>query len=934
MGKNTTTTNASTTSANPQAAQDYTSLLNQAQGVAATPYQAYTGELTAPVNSQQQTGIGGINAASGQAQPAVNQALGIAGAAANPLTQQQIQQYQNPYTQDVVNATQAQFNNQNAQQQQSLTGNAIAQGALGGNRTGVAAANLAGQQSLAQAPVIAGLYSNSYNQGLATANQQFQTNPLAAAGSIANFGISGQGAALSGAGAQLGAGTLEQQTQQATDTANQQAYAQQQAYPFQTAQWLAGIDTGVGSALGSSSTGQTTAPAPNQAAQYAGLGLAAASFLARGGRVGYADGGPVQHMGVGGTPWSNAPSWVPTFSGVHSAGLHAGSAPSAQSPAAPSFDYGKIVSANNKDSSTGLIDQYFGSNPIPAGASVPDAYGATSVGGAPLNAMYARGGVVGYAEGGAPAIDFGDPGWDSPDIGPGIGPAMFADRFAPANDSPLGPMTRGQGIALASKGQPDIAPANDTAATYDDGQGPVRMYGQRPEGNTAPVGAPPVAAKDDDDDEVPANATPTSGAALASAAYKPPYDIGPADYAKPADRGSGLPNLGILPISSNARSGLLAAGLGMLASRSSNFGNAVGEGGLHGLTAYSAAEDRDRKVADEAQKLSLEAKKTANELAHQTFTTNESARHNQATEAQAKVNADRTKFMPAGSAMTADGAIHPLVMDQSTGKMIDAVTRQPPTASDKTMAKGEKAPLSDDDAKAVAQRYVRTGDRTQLQGLGMSGAARQKVNHYIGEVQKEEGISDQDLGTRVAEWEGRKAGQRVLGTQEAKMGSAAFEAEGAMKLARGTIDKVPRTSYLPLNKLIQGYQTQTLNPDQAELYGRAQAIVNTYSAVMARGANITTDASRGHAEALLNTAGDHDTWNRMLDTLQSEIDMAKGSPERMREFYRKQFGAKAVVPEGTQPGAAAQPGATVATPQTKVINGTTYVNRNGQWFAQ
>jgi hypothetical protein len=292
-----TSTSSSTTSAAPQATSAYQALLDRAQGVAATPYQAYTGELTAPINSQQQAGISGINAASGQAQPAINQALGLAAGAANPLTAAQIQQYQNPYTQNVIDVTQAQFNNQNAQQQQQLTGNAISQGALGGNRVGVAQANLAGQEALSQAPVIAGLYSNSYQQGLATAGQQFQQNPLAAAGSIANFGLAGQNAALTGAGAQLGAGTVQQQTQQQIDAANQAAYSQQQAYPYQQTQWLAGLDTGVGPGLGSSSTGQTTAPAPNQLSQYAGLGLAAASFLARGGRVSLGD---VQHFDGGG----------------------------------------------------------------------------------------------------------------------------------------------------------------------------------------------------------------------------------------------------------------------------------------------------------------------------------------------------------------------------------------------------------------------------------------------------------------------------------------------------------------------------------------------------------------------------------------------------------------------------------------------------------
>jgi len=280
-GSNTSTT---TSSADPAAMTAYYSLLNRAQGVANTPFQDYGGEFTAPVNAQQQLGIANINAA----QPVFGQALTMAQNAAQPLTQAQIQQYQSPYTQDVVNATQNQFNNQNAQQQSALTGNATAQNALGGNRVGVAQSNLANQQQLAQAPVIAGLYNQSYNSGVNTALTQQQAMAQGAYG-VANTGQ----AMLGAAGAQIGAGTLQQQTQQQQDAALYNQFLMRQAYPFQTTQWLAGIDTGVGSQLGGTSS--TTGPAPNQASQYLGAGLTAASlFLKRGGGVsGYAAGGGI-----------------------------------------------------------------------------------------------------------------------------------------------------------------------------------------------------------------------------------------------------------------------------------------------------------------------------------------------------------------------------------------------------------------------------------------------------------------------------------------------------------------------------------------------------------------------------------------------------------------------------------------------------------------
>ena len=70
MGKGSNTTTSSTsTRADPQADAAYRDILARAQGVASTPYQAYTGELTADVNSQQNAGISGINAAAGYANP-------------------------------------------------------------------------------------------------------------------------------------------------------------------------------------------------------------------------------------------------------------------------------------------------------------------------------------------------------------------------------------------------------------------------------------------------------------------------------------------------------------------------------------------------------------------------------------------------------------------------------------------------------------------------------------------------------------------------------------------------------------------------------------------------------------------------------------------------------------------------------------------------
>jgi soluble lytic murein transglycosylase-like protein len=287
-GSNTTTTTQS-----PTALPAYQNAINQLQTVGANPYTPYGGELVSPVNQQQQLGISGINQNAYTGIPYLQTAENTLQTAANPLTAGQIQQYYSPYQQDVVGATEAQFNNQNAIQQQQILGNAAAQGALGGDRTAVAQSVLAGQQQAQEAPVIAGLENQGYTQALQTAAGQFQQNPEQAAYGIANTGQAIENAGLTGANAQVGAGTLEQQTQQAADTAAYQQYMMQQFMPESMLSWELPLLTGVGSQEGG--TSQTTAPAPNQTAQYAGLGLAALGMFAnRGGRV--------RRMADGGTP--------------------------------------------------------------------------------------------------------------------------------------------------------------------------------------------------------------------------------------------------------------------------------------------------------------------------------------------------------------------------------------------------------------------------------------------------------------------------------------------------------------------------------------------------------------------------------------------------------------------------------------------------------
>lgn len=382
-GSPSTSTTTSNNAPPAEFLQAYQGVNNQAQNVAATPYQSYQGNTIAPfapgqVQGMQQvqdlTANGGVQAPyldaaarsllnaqtpliqniptlsdpvlQGQAYNAIQNFAGAAGPdiqnaasqgaqnimnASKAFNPNSIQPWESPYTQDVVNATQNQFNNANAIQQQQVIGDAIGKGAWGGDRSAVAQALTAGQQQLAQAPVIAGLYNTGYQnatqaaqtaanmglqgstsagslglqgaaqqaaarqaagqaqQGIFSGQQQTElganeANAWLASQAGALFGNLGQEAqtlGLQGANANLGIGGMQQGMGQSLLNVPYEQNLAAQAYPFQTTGWLANIAEGLGGASGGNSS--TTVPGPSTASQVAGLGLGAAGVAGQAG---------------------------------------------------------------------------------------------------------------------------------------------------------------------------------------------------------------------------------------------------------------------------------------------------------------------------------------------------------------------------------------------------------------------------------------------------------------------------------------------------------------------------------------------------------------------------------------------------------------------------------------------------------------------------
>ena len=368
MGKSTTSTQQSGPPASVLA--NYNQVYNQAQNLASQPYPTYSGSLLAGFQPQQTAGFNDVNTAVNSYQPFLNAAsqdatnatgmmapgtfggtvgnysnsgigtflgasenYGTSGvqqaeAASNSVNAKNfgntVQNYYSPYAQSVIAPTEAQFNQQNAVQQSQLAGSAAAQGAYGGDRQAVQAAQTAGQQQLAEAPVIAGLETQGYNQaeqqamqaaglGETTAGMSMQNASQAlqegnlqnsafnsatqamqsdawlnSQGSFAmgNLGNEAESLGLTGANAEIGAGGMQQQQAQQELNIPYQQFQQAEQNPYQMTNYLESMATGLGSLSGTQ--GSSTQPGPSPYSTIAGLGLTAAalgSVFEHGGRV-------------------------------------------------------------------------------------------------------------------------------------------------------------------------------------------------------------------------------------------------------------------------------------------------------------------------------------------------------------------------------------------------------------------------------------------------------------------------------------------------------------------------------------------------------------------------------------------------------------------------------------------------------------------------
>lgn len=203
-------------------------------------YVPYGGERLAPLTTEQQLARQGAVQQSQAYRPDLQASRALTNMGAAPISAENISQYQNPYSQAVMQTTLDELERRQQISDQGLSDQAVKSGAYGGARFGVQQAESQRNLRDVQAKAAADIQAKSYQQALAAAQADKQRQGAAGQqyGNIAGQEMQLGGAGLSGL---YQAGGLGQTQAQAGRDIAYEDFQRQQQFPYAQTQYAAGI---------------------------------------------------------------------------------------------------------------------------------------------------------------------------------------------------------------------------------------------------------------------------------------------------------------------------------------------------------------------------------------------------------------------------------------------------------------------------------------------------------------------------------------------------------------------------------------------------------------------------------------------------------------------------------------------------------------------
>ena len=203
-------------------------------------YVPYGGERLAGLTTEQQMARQGAVQQAQAYRPDLQASRALTTMGAQPITAENISQYQNPYSQAVMQTTLDELERRQQISDQGMADQAVKSGAYGGARFGVQQAESQRNLRDVQAKAAADIQAKSYQQALAAAqaDKQRQGQAGQAYGNIAGQEMQLGGAGLSGL---YQAGGLGQTQAQAGRDIAYEDFQRQQQFPYAQTQYAAGI---------------------------------------------------------------------------------------------------------------------------------------------------------------------------------------------------------------------------------------------------------------------------------------------------------------------------------------------------------------------------------------------------------------------------------------------------------------------------------------------------------------------------------------------------------------------------------------------------------------------------------------------------------------------------------------------------------------------
>jgi hypothetical protein len=198
----------------------------------------------------------------------------------------------------------------------------------------------------------------------------------------------------------------------------------------------------------------------------------------------------------------------------------------------------------------------------------------------------------------------------------------------------------------------------------------------------------------------------------------------------------------------------------------------------------------------------------------------------------------------------------------------------------------EEGLLTDQEARFMARQYL-AGDKSVFQNLGRGQQGSENIVRLRRAAHAEAvsmGMKPEQIAAKMAEFEGIKAGERTLGTRTANIEMAVTEAQQMAPLALEASQKVDRTQYPSLNKVLLAAEKGTGDENVVRLGVATNSLVNIYARAI-NPTGVPTVSDKEHARELLASAWSKGQYQAGVDQLMKELAAARKSPGIVRKEF-------------------------------------------------